>query len=73
MEKYIIDRIEGKIAVLENEDGSMKDVEAALIYGCREGCVVIFENGVYKIDEKQTAQRKKLISEKIKKLFGEKD
>ena len=73
MEKYIIDRIEGKIAVLENEDGSMKDVEAALIDGCREGCVVIFENGVYKIDEKQTAKRKKLITEKIKKLFGEKD
>lgn len=73
MEKYIIDRIEGRIAVLENEDGSMKDVEAALIEGCREGGVVIFENGVYKVDEQQTSERKKLISEKMKKLFGEKD
>jgi len=73
MEKYIIDRIEGNIAVLENEDGTIKDVDAALIEDCREGCVVIFENGIYKVDEKQTAQRKKLISEKMKKLFGEKD
>ena len=72
MEKYIVDRIEGKIAVLENEDGSMKDVEAALIENCREGSVVIFENGVYKTDEELTLERKNIISKKMKKLFGEK-
>lgn len=69
MEKYIIDRIEGDTAVLECENGSMTDISAALIESCHEGDVVIHENGVWRVDEALTEQRKEIIKEKMKKLF----
>lgn len=72
MEKYIVDRIEGDFAVLESENSAMKDVELNLIEGCSEGDVVIFENGKYRIDEILTMERKTIIAEKMRKLFGEK-
>lgn len=70
MEKYIVDRIEGDFAVLENENSSFKDVELNLIEGCREGDVVIFENGKYRVDKVLTMERKTVIAEKMRKLFG---
>ena len=71
MKKYIIDRIEGKYAVLECEDGAMENVEASLIKGCREGDSVIFEDGVYTVSKELTSERKRIIEEKMKKLFKE--
>ena len=71
MEKYIVDRIEGDFAILESENSTLKDVEIDCIKGCKEGDVVIFENGKYRIDEMLTMERKAIISEKMRKLFGE--
>lgn len=72
MKKYIVDRIEGDFAVLESEDGKTENVNISNINGCSEGDVIIFENGNYRIDTKLSEDRKILIAEKMKKLFGEK-
>lgn len=69
MEKYIIDRFEGEIAVLEKEDGGCIDVSRDVVNGAKEGDVLLFENGIYKILPEETALRKKRIEEKMKKLF----
>lgn len=72
MEKFIIDRFEGEFAVLEKEEGGTFDVLATKIPKAKEGDVVIFENGIYIIDEEETKRRKELIAEKMKKLFERK-
>ena len=69
MEKYIVDRFEGEIAVLEKEDGGCIEVSKEVLNGAREGDVLLFENGTYKILPEETALRKKRIEEKMKKLF----
>lgn len=64
----IIDRFEGKIAVLETESG-MKDVLSDLLpENAREGDVLTVENGKYCIDDAATAARKAAVREKFKKL-----
>ena len=70
MEKYIIDRFEGDFAVLEKEDGGTVDVKKELLEGACEGDVIIFENGEYIIDAKETQMRRKNIEEKMRRLFG---
>lgn len=72
MEKYIIDRFEEEYAVLESEDGITKDVLRSAIADCAEGDVVIEENGIYRVDKEKTEQRKHIIAEKMRKLFGNK-
>ena len=69
MKKYILDRFEENFAVLEMPDGGTVDVEKNLLPNAKKGDVVIFENGVYRVDEKLTLERKAIISEKMKKLF----
>lgn len=72
MEKYIIDRFEGEFAVLERESGGTKDIPKAQLPGAREGDVIIFEGGTYRIDKEETQKRKELIAEKMHKLFEKK-
>ena len=69
MKKYIIDRFEENFAVLEKEECGTIDVERNLIPEGKEGDVVIFENGNYRVDSEETAKRKELIKEKMRKLF----
>ena len=69
MEKYIIDRFEAQYAVLETSNGTTKNVLRKNIPGCREGDVVVFQNGLYCINKEETLARKKTIQEKMRKLF----
>lgn len=70
MERYIVDRFEGEYAVLEKEDGTTIDVLKELISGA-EGDVVVLKDGEYYADEEQTLARRRMIEEKMRKLFGE--
>ena len=69
MEKYIVDRFEGDFAVLEKEIGETVDVCKELLPYAKEGDVLIFENGVYRVDNEETQKRKAMIEEKFRKLF----
>ena len=69
MEKYIVDRFEGEFAVLEKETGGTVDVPLNSLPTVCEGDVLVLENGVYTKDEGETLSRKKIIQEKMRKLF----
>ena len=69
MEKYILDRFEEELAVLEKEDGSTKNVRKELLAGAKEGDVIIFCDGGYIVDADETAKRRAAIIEKAKKVF----
>ena len=50
--KYTVDRIEGDIAVLENEDAQHVKVNVSLFpEGVREGCCLTEKNGLFHLDE----------------------
>ena len=70
MEKYIVDRFEENFAVLEKEAGGTVDVPVSELPPLSEGDVVFFENGTYHKDSEETEKRKKMIAEKMRKLFG---
>ena len=69
MEKYVLDRFEEELAVLEKEDGSTKNIGKGLLAGAKEGDVSIFCDGKYVVDENETELRKAAIIEKAKKVF----
>lgn len=70
MKQYIVDRFEENFVVLEMKEGGTVDIEKQLLPNAKKGDVVVFENGVYRTDEKLTLERKARISEKMKKLFA---
>ena len=72
MEKYIVDRFEEEYLVLEKETGETLDVLKKEIPDVQKGDVVIFENGKYTVDREKTEARKKIIAEKLRKLFEKK-
>ena len=61
----IIDRFEGKFAVVELDNGSFENIPKALLpTGAKEGdCIIIT------IDENTTADKKEKIKNKMNKLF----
>lgn len=72
MEKYIVDRFEEEYLILEKETGETLDVLKKEIANAKKGDVVIFENGKYTVDREETELRKKIIAEKLRKLFEKK-
>ena len=64
MEKYIVDRFEEDFIVLEKETGGSIDIKRELLPDAEIGDVLTEENGVFLIDEEETLERKKRISEK---------
>lgn len=72
MEKFIVDRFEENFAVLEREAGGTVDVDKYLLPEAKTGDVIILENGMYRIDKDETAQRKACIKEKMERLLGKK-
>ncbi|HIZ16933.1 MAG TPA: DUF3006 domain-containing protein [Firmicutes bacterium] len=66
--RYIIDRIEGNIAVCEDEQRNMIDINLSVLpNGVKEGSVINYENGKYTADKKSEAERR----EKIRNLENE--
>ena len=68
--KLIIDRFEGIYAICEKEDQSMINIEKdKLPSNVKEGDVIIFEDGFYKIDDNATNGRKKRIEKLMDDLW----
>lgn len=69
--KMVVDRIEGKIAVCENvEKREMIEVAIELLpKQCKEGSVILYENGEYLLDIEGEEERQQRIKEKMKKLW----
>ncbi len=58
MERFIVDRIEGSIAVLEEDDGGFRDVPVSeLPAGLRRGDCLELEAGSWRVDAARTKER----------------
>lgn len=69
MEKLIVDRIVGDIAVLEKEDRSHIEVSLSEIaLDIKEGSVLLFDGSAYTADDDSEAARRKRIFEMQQKL-----
>lgn len=68
--RYIIDRIEGNIAICENENGNFLEIDIlSLPDNIKEGDCVKFENSKYILDEKYAEERRKNIRKKMNNLW----
>lgn len=68
--RYIVDRIEGDIAVCERDDMRFFDIPLdKLPDGLKAGDCLVFEKDEWRIDREETEGRKKRIEEKMKALF----
>ena len=69
MEKLIVDRIVGGIAVLEKEDRSHIEVSLAEIgFDIKEGSILLFDGCKYTADEESEDARRKRLFEMQQKL-----
>lgn len=67
MRKYILDRLEGNYAILENEDGSMIEINIDDIKGqFKEGDILIKEDKKFIVNKNLGEERR----EKIKKMMN---
>ena len=69
---YIIDRFEGSIAVIEDDDGKMIEVNRSLLpKNAKEGSVLIKnDDGSLSVDEKMPAERRRKLNAMQGALFG---
>ncbi|MGE6600083.1 DUF3006 domain-containing protein [Bacillus proteolyticus] len=69
MQKGIIDRFEGELAVIEMKSIIIDVPRSKLPSSAKEGDVLIIEDDKYTIDKKETDKRKREIQNLIDKLF----
>ena len=70
MMKYTVERVEDKIAVLEDENGNYVEVLSMLLpENIKSGNVLLFENNKYSLIDTFDTERQKRIKEKYQKLF----
>lgn len=68
--RYIVDRIEGDLAVCERDDMEFFDIPLAkLPEGLKVGDCLVFENDAWRIDADETEMRRRQIEEKMRTLF----
>ncbi len=64
MERFIIDRLEGDVAVLEAADAGFLDVPASeLPEGAKRGDSLVREEGAWRVDAETTEERWKRLEE----------
>ena len=69
LEKYAVDRIEGKFAILENIDTrEIKLVELLLLPVIKEKDILVYQDNLYMKDDKERRKRLRIIEEKLNKL-----
>ena len=67
---FFVDRFEGCLAVVQREDGVPGAIPRdALPPLTREGSVLIYENGAYRLDERRERARRKKMSARLKNLI----
>ena len=70
MTKYILDRIEGSYAVMENEEGNINNIPLKLLSGeIKEGNVYSKEKEAFIFNEKLTKERKDKIDSLMKNIW----
>lgn len=70
MERFIVDRIEDSVAVLECENMSSIEVQLSLLpEGTKEGNVLIFDGTSYSPDKAEETARRNRILQKQRKIF----
>ena len=68
--KYTIDRFEEEFAVLEGQDGTMKNIQKSLLPpDAKEGSRLICQKGQWKIPHEETNSILQRIRAKMKKLW----
>lgn len=68
--KLIIDRFEEGFAVCEDDNRSMHNIERSKLPGdAKEGDVLIFKCGIYRIDRSETDERRDRIKKKMDNLW----
>lgn len=74
MERFIIDRFEGELAVLEGENKALSRVESCLLPpGARQGDVLLYLPGEgYRLDEAAGAARRKAMQDMLNRLVNKK-
>lgn len=72
MDNYIIDRIEGKIAICEQENRETIEIPLMELYdGAKEGDCFALNDGIFKYDGTMTKDRRKRNIELQNNLFEE--
>ncbi len=72
MEYLSIDRIEGMIAVCEDDNRKKREIRLAEIDGSpKEGDIILYEDGRYRVSEEETNRRREQILLLQKRLFGD--
>ena len=67
-----IDRIEGSLAVCEQDDGTMISVDISLfVPGTKEGGIYRFSDGKWVYDENETTRRREEAAALLAELFDE--
>lgn len=70
MEKYVLDRVEGNYAILENENGNMIEISIDNIDGnFREGDILIKEGDKFTVSELLTKERKDKINNMMNDMW----
>ncbi|MFT4106694.1 MAG: DUF3006 domain-containing protein [Lacrimispora sp.] len=68
--EYIIDRIGPEIAVCEDEEGTMiKLIATELPLGAREGDVLTWEPGGWRLNREETQRRRESVKRKLESLI----
>ena len=71
MKKFVVDRIEGDIVVLQDlSTKKMKNVEKDLLPKVKEGDALKYENKEYTFDEETKNKREEDIKAKFERLKG---
>lgn len=70
MQRLIIDRLEGNVAVCETETGAMTEIELRkLPEGAREGSVLAYDGKNYTLDISTETTKRAHIQKKMDDLF----
>ena len=67
--KFAVDRIENGIVILENiENNEKREVDILSLPVVFEKDILVFEDGMYRKDDKEREDRRNLIREKLERL-----
>lgn len=69
MIKYSVDRLEENIAVLIEENGTVKDVPKSQLPQVREGDILLFDGESYLLDSDETEKKRQESRRLIDALF----
>lgn len=69
---FTVDRIEGNVVILEDENGDTVTVSVETLPACGAGDVLQYENGVYTVEKEETQKRRSAayaLEQKLKRKF----